>query len=515
MAPTFSRSLEQALSQAVRTPLHSLLGFLELLAMSDLDPDQWRLHRQLERSAEDLLTGSDRVLWLVRLLGEHYEPRPARVHLSAFAAEVAAASDGAVSAVVVPGAPPHLHTDLAALHQIVTELVANAVRHGSAPVVLAVSPSTDRSDTVRITVSDGGAGLLPAARRALAADVDGSSPGGGLGFQLVRRLADLLGGTVQVLPTNVGAHVCLTLPLSSGPGELRPVSTPATTRGAEPARSLRVLLVEDNATNRLLTERQLARLGHVLTSVASGEAGVRAALVDGGAEAFDVVLMDRHLPDLDGCEATRRIRAGVPDGRAYLPIIAVTADATPEAREACTEAGMDEVLTKPVDLARLAAALDRAAEMIDRPQGDAAPAGSAHPGDDARVRQPAALGTILRRTDGDVQAAAELISTYLGELPGRRLRIHASLRRGDARAVVAAAESLRTSSESLGATAVVGACAALATAAAVDDLPTAGQFLPNLMLRCEQFSEELADFVDAARIHAVMGDPDGGGPVLG
>lgn len=501
MAPLFGRSLEQALSQAVRTPLHSLLGFLELLGMSDLDADQWRLHRQLERSAEDLLTGSDRVLWLMRLLGEHYRPRPARVHLSAFAAEVAAASDGVVSAVVAPDAPPYVDTDVAALHQVVTELVANAVRHGAAPVVLAVSPSSERRDAVRLTVSDGGTGLPSAARRALAAAVDGSVPSDGLGLQLVRRLATLLGGAVQVLPTNVGAHVCLTLPLSTGPAQLRPDSTPATT--ADAARSLRVLLVEDNATNRLLTERQLARLGHVLTAVASGESGVRAAVEGGDGEPFDVVLMDRHLPDIDGCEATRRIRSGLPDGRPYLPIIAVTADATPEARDACTAAGMDEVLTKPVDLARLAAALDRAAAVVDRAGRDPGPAGPAHPG--GKAPQSAALGTILGRADGDAQAAAELISTYLGELPGRRLRVHAALRRGDARAVVAAAESLRTSSESLGATAVVGACAALATAAAVDDLPTARQFLPNLMLRCEQFAEELADFVDAARIEEVMG----------
>jgi CheY-like chemotaxis protein/two-component sensor histidine kinase/HPt (histidine-containing phosphotransfer) domain-containing protein len=499
--PALGRSLEQALSQAVRTPLHSLLGFMELLAMSDLDDEQSRLHRQLERSAEDLLTGSDRILWLVRLLGEHYQPRPARVHLSAFAAEVAAASDGAVSAVVAPDAPPHLDTDLAALHQIVTELVANAVRHGAAPVVIAISPDPDARDTVRITVSDGGKGLPPATRRALAAAVDGSVPASGLGFQLVRRLAALLGGTVQVLPTHVGAHVCLVLPLTAGAGRTTSAAPPVSTAAVAPARSLRVLLVEDNATNRLLTDRQLSRLGHVLTAVASGEAGIRAALGGEGAEPFDVVLMDRHLPDIDGCEATRRIRAGLPEGRPYLPILAVTADATPEARDACTEAGMDEVLTKPVDLARLSAALDRAAGMTGRE----ASAGAAHPTADAAPWQPTALAGIVRGVDGDMQAAAELISTYLGELPGRRLRIHASLRRGDARAVVAAAESLRTSSESLGATAVAGACAALATAAAAADLQSARQFLPSLILRCEQFSAELAGFVDEARIVEVMG----------
>jgi CheY-like chemotaxis protein/HPt (histidine-containing phosphotransfer) domain-containing protein len=254
---------------------------------------------------------------------------------------------------------------------------------------------------------------------------------------------------------------------------------------------LRVLLVEDNATNRLLTERQLSRLGHVLTAVASGEAGIRAAVGSEGAEAFDVVLMDRHLPDLDGCEATRRIRSDLPAGRPYLPILAVTADATSEAQAACIEAGMDEVLTKPVDLARLSAALDRAAGMIGR----VASGGAVVPGGAAAPWQPSALDTVLRRVEGDRQAASELISTYLGELPGRRLRINASLRRGEARAVVAAAESLRTSSESLGGTAVAGVCAALGEAAAAADLQTARQFLPPLVRSCELFSAELTGFL--------------------
>ena len=489
------RSLERALSQAVRTPLHSLLGFLELLAMGGLDPDQRRLHEQLVASAEDLLSGSDRVLWLIRVLGGNYIPRPARVHLTAFAHEVSAESDGAVSAVVAPDAPPHMDTDLAALHQLVTELVANATAHGSAPVVLAVSPVPQRPDMVRITVSDGGAGLPEGARKGIVAAVAGVESAGGLGFLLVRRLAALLGGTVDVLPTTIGTHLSLMLPLTGSAGG--PSSAPAPVAAASgPVRPLRVLLVEDNATNRLLTERQLTRLGHSLIAVASGEAGVTAALADADAP-IDVVLMDRHLPDIDGCEATRRIRAGLAPGRPHLPIVAVTADATPEARDACAAAGMDEVLTKPVDLKQLEAALARAAATID---------GASRGADDpADGWVPASVRSLVARLDGDVEAAAELLTTYLGELPGRRLRIQASLRRGEGRAVLAAAESLRTSSDSVGATAVAGACAALG--AAVDDVATARAFLPSLMLQCERFATDISGFCDADRLAGALGGP--------
>jgi len=486
-------SLERALSQTVRTPLHSLMGFLELLAMSDLTEDQRRLHEQLVDSAEDLLTGSDRVLWLARLLGDSYAARPARVHLAAFAAEVSAASGGSVSHVVAPDAPPHLDADLAALHQLVTELVTNAIAYGSAPVVLAVTPSG--RDAVRIIVSDGGTGLPPAARRALTGPVGGTESTGGFGLLLVRRLAALLGGTVQVLPSPVGAHVALTLPLlvdvDTPPAPPVPAAAPE-----GPARALRVLLVEDNATNRLLTERQLARLGHTLTAVTTGEAGVRAALE----EDVDVVLMDRHLPDIDGCEATRRISAGLPTWRPYLPIIGVTADATAKARDACAAAGMDEVLTKPVDLEGLAAALGRAAAAIGR--GDALLSRET-----AGAAVPTALRSVVARVDGNTDAAAELIATYLGELPGRRLRIQASLRREETRAVLAAAESLRTSSESIGAGAVSGTCAALGAAAASGDLATARAFLPSLVLQCERTAAELRPYAEPAGIAAALDTP--------
>ncbi len=485
--------LERSLSQAVRTPLHSVLGFLELLGMSELDRDQRSLLDQLVGSAEDLLLGSDRLLWLVRLLGGGYRPRPARLHLAAFAAEVAAASAGSVSSVVAPDAPPHLDVDLAALHQLVTELVANGAAHGAAPVVLAVTPAG--REAVRITVSDGGTGLPAAARSVLTGPVGAPEPANGIGLFLVRHLAALLGGTVQLLPTPIGAHVALMLPLVAT-AEVPPAALPpAATAPGAPPRPLRVLLVEDNATNRLLTQRQLARLGHSLVAVATGAAGVRAALEDD----VDVVLMDRHLPDIDGCEATRRIHRELPSWRPHLPIIGVTADATADARDACAAAGMDEVLTKPVDLDSLGAALARAAAAITR--GDVA---LPHSGPPATEEVPAVLRPVLTRVEGDVGAATELVVTYLGEMPGRRLRIQAAVRRGEERAVLAAAESLRTSSESIGAAAVSGACAALAAAAAAGDLATARTLLPSLLLQCERFAADLGPYAEPGRIATAL-----------
>jgi CheY-like chemotaxis protein len=129
--------------------------------------------------------------------------------------------------------------------------------------------------------------------------------------------------------------------------------------GPAPATGLPILIAEDNEINALLARALLTRLGHRPTIAADGEATVaawRAAQAAG--EPFSLILMDVHMPGSDGIEATRRIRAAEAEqGLARTPIIALTANALEEEREACRLAGMDGFLTKPLDRERLKAAL--------------------------------------------------------------------------------------------------------------------------------------------------------------
>jgi CheY-like chemotaxis protein len=113
-----------------------------------------------------------------------------------------------------------------------------------------------------------------------------------------------------------------------------------------------VLVVEDNPVNSLLARRMLSRLGHTADTAPDGEEALRA--LERGA--YDLVLMDCQMPVLDGFETTRRLRARWGDA---FPVLAMTANAFEDDRVACLEAGMDDVVTKPVELARLAAALRR------------------------------------------------------------------------------------------------------------------------------------------------------------
>jgi CheY-like chemotaxis protein len=124
-----------------------------------------------------------------------------------------------------------------------------------------------------------------------------------------------------------------------------------------PARSLSILVAEDNEINALLTRTLLSKLGHRPSGVTGGEAAVTAwAQARAGGEHYDLILMDLHMPDIDGLEAARRIRALESGGR--TPIVALTANAFAEDREAALTAGMDGFLVKPLDRAQLRAILD-------------------------------------------------------------------------------------------------------------------------------------------------------------
>jgi signal transduction histidine kinase/DNA-binding response OmpR family regulator len=146
------------------------------------------------------------------------------------------------------------------------------------------------------------------------------------------------------------------------------IETDAIEARAPRGRRLMVLVAEDNEINALLVQAMLARSGHGPTVVGNGIAAVTAvAMAHAMGAAYDVVLMDLHLPGIDGVEATRRIRALGPDG-GQIPIIALTANAFPEDRDACREAGMDGFVVKPVDRQRMedAMAAARKARGFDR-----------------------------------------------------------------------------------------------------------------------------------------------------
>ena len=172
--------------------------------------------------------------------------------------------------------------------------------------------------------------------------------GSGLGLAISRRLCRLMGGSLEAASepgqgsTFTAKIVLAPAPVPAAPGALPEAVVVAT--GGTPRR-LRVLVAEDNATNRRLVEVMLTRLGHEVVFAFDG----RGAVEQAGASRFDVVLMDVQMPEMDGLTATRRIREmETQRGTPRVPIIAVTADVTVDDREQCLRAGMDDYLPKPL-----------------------------------------------------------------------------------------------------------------------------------------------------------------------
>lgn len=250
------------------------------------------------------------------------------------------------------------------LRQILNNLMSNAVKftsEGGIRLEAIVEPQKDGRYRLRVTVTDQGAGVSPDAMERLftpfaqgSAEVARTYGGTGLGLKVSRDLARLMEGDVTVVShPRDGAAFTLTVVLATGRPTLLPrVIKPDLAQGAS---ALRVLAVDDHEINRRTLALVLQPLGVQLTTASDGlEALERLAV-----ETFDVVLMDVNMPGLDGNEATRRLRAS--DGpNAATPIIGFSAGTEADQVQACRDAGMTDWLAKPLEPARLYAALRRA-----------------------------------------------------------------------------------------------------------------------------------------------------------
>ncbi len=252
--------------------------------------------------------------------------------------------------------PARIVSDPVRLRQILLNLGSNAVKfteRGGVTFAVAQQEGASGPQRLVLSVTDSGIGMTAEQQVRIFdpfAQADDSTTrrygGTGLGTTISRHLAELLGGSLAVeSEPGRGSDFRLTLPLVDG-GEAKASrdeeAPPASARG-------RVLLAEDNPVNARIGTLLLERLGLTVTHAADGEAALAAA------HEADLVLMDVSMPRMDGLEATRRLRSNGFAG----PIVALTANVMPEDRAACLEAGMNEVLGKPIVFTELSAVADR------------------------------------------------------------------------------------------------------------------------------------------------------------
>ncbi|MFN8543768.1 MAG: ATP-binding protein [Candidatus Binatia bacterium] len=361
-----------SMSHEIRTPLVGVLGSLDLIDMQGLGEQDRDLLGIARRSAEGLLTIINDILDFSKIDSGNLMLEAIDFDLESVLADVVAAVHPAallkgleIGIDREPGVPRWLHGDPVRLRQVLLNLVGNAVKFtekGRVGVVVTAT-ATDHDVLLRLRIDDTGIGIPPDRLDAVFesfSQVDSSTTrrygGTGLGLAIARRLTALMGGRLEVEST-VGVGTAFTLTARVGRGQVPAapeVAVPRAAVTAPGARRARVLLAEDNPVNQVITRNMLERLGATVEVVADGAAAVTAALADH----FDLVLMDLHMPVMDGVAAAEAIRAAETAG-GRVAIVALTASVLEQDRERCRAAGMDDFLGKPVSMGTLRATLQR------------------------------------------------------------------------------------------------------------------------------------------------------------
>ena len=485
----------RSMSHEMRTPLNGVLGVLELLAATPLDPQQSRYVAAARESGTQLATLISDILDLSRLDGGAFAvernlfdlPHLIESSLDVVAPE-AAPKQLRLSCAVTPDVPRWVVGDAGRLRQVLVNLLANAVKfttrgevHVQASARIGEPP---RQVMLQLEVIDTGIGMPPELVDRLflpftPGDMSSSRrhSGTGLGLTICKRLVEAMQGHIEGRSVEGGGTTfTVTMPLDVADAAMVESQRhgEAALRGARPDRAtppawwrgLRVLVAEDHDINQMVVREMLSSMGLVADLVSDGAAAVEAAL----AVPYDVVIMDCQMPVLDGLDATRRIRQARADGRiSHTPrIIALTANATAEDRHACLEAGMDAYLTKPVRSAVLQRTLSRlltdpttAAGEPPQPEAGAAPV----PATEGRLAVlPDAEDIldpveVLLRCNGNGDLAARMLELFAASLPAELDLLEAAAAANDTEQMGRVAHKVRGAAATLAAVRLAGAIA--------------------------------------------------------
>jgi PAS domain S-box-containing protein len=488
-----------SMSHEIRTPMSGLLGLLELLELSALDDDQHLTLGLARESGTSLLTLIDDILDFSKIEANRLDlnlvagsVRGIVENIARLHSQVASSRNLALRVDVSPQISPLLAVDPLRLGQILNNFVSNAIKfteRGGVEVCVELLGRSQETEHLRFVVQDTGVGMSPLQLARLfrpfaQADADTSSKFGGTGLGLViaRRLAELMGGSVEIA-SEPGRGTTLTLLLSLEICDAAVPALPAARTRRETLAALvagrrktptpaqaevegtLVLVVDDHPTNRQVLWRQLSSLGYAALTASDGVE----ALALWQSRRFAAVITDCNMPSMNGYELAREIRAMERlAGSRRVPVIACTANALPAAVETCLAAGMDDYVVKPADLTEMSRKLARwlplppATEIAQVPPRDPAAGGPS-------AANFLDLDLLAELSGGAVLVETEMLADFRRTNDRDAASLRAAADAGDIPAVLATSHRIKGASLMLGASALAGACSRIEGASTGED----------------------------------------------
>ena len=356
------------MSHEIRTPMNSVLGFIQIVLEGNVLSDEFQKHLEMAYgSAHNLLSIINDILDVSKLESGNFELDinsfnvPQTINNILRTLEPQAKRKGVVLVFDFDGKLPHYcFGDPIRLGQIIFNLAGNAIKFTeTGNITTAVRASDQGGDLLHFTVADSGIGITPEQAACIfnpfaQADVSIARRygGTGLGLTIAKQIVELMGGRIWV-ESEVGTgsifHFTAQLPKASNIAGSDNHGFTMKAPSLNSARRFQILLAEDILENAILAKLRLRQQGHTVKHVWNGREVVEMY----STTAFDLILMDVMMPEMDGLEATRKIRELEKESNTNIPIIALTASIMKEDRENCMKAGMDAVISKPIIMEEL------------------------------------------------------------------------------------------------------------------------------------------------------------------